>query len=324
MIVQLFRNLADYKWFIAIVLLFGLFLPFDISVLLTGSESSLILNEGLKTLLRTNNSTFSGLLAVAMIIIVAVIYHFTLIRHKLLTGRNFLGLLYSVIFIAAFRPLFPSFNDILSASFILLAVLPVFASEDSNQPLLRIFDTAFLISIACIFDLNMLHFVIIPFVALVLFRQISWKLWVSGLTGLLLPQVFILSGYYLFNVQENYTETFISFFNHYQLSLSAFTIFAIPFAVIAPFMVLALLRTINSLVEKKIVVRKKIVLLMWIFVISVLLLLTKNAPVPAFMFIILMNLGFFMASSLRFLYEKRLFVLLTDLAVPAVILLRWL
>ncbi len=319
MIVSLFRNLVDFKWLLAAFILFALFLPMNSAINNGVSESALLLNDTTNAIFLFRNTFIAGLISAVFIILLAVIFNFTLISHKIVPGRNFLGLMYAIILMSLWLRVLPGIAELIPVLLIILAVMPVFSSEGSAQPQLRIFDASFIISIACLFSLTFLPFILVPFVALVLFRQVSWKLWVSALTGICIPQVFLITGLFVFSDNMFYFQKFSDFFNSMNFTVINFTSFPFHWYVFGPVLVFSLFRTINMLGEKKIIVRKKMILLIWLLLISVLLLFFSQVHFKSLILFISILSGFFISGSLQFLYEKRLFALLTDLSVPAIV-----
>jgi hypothetical protein len=320
MIVKLFRNLADFRWLIALLLLSLMFVPFRFQTEPLDLNTSLL--QKFSILKDTTNQT--GLLThitlYLIIILLASWFHKILIFHRFIPARNFLGLFYSILLLAIWQPLFPGFIHSISAAFFFLAIYNMLSSENSQMPILRVFDAAFLISIAGILNLYLLPFMILPFVALTLFRQSTWNLWAAALTGLLLPHLFL--AVIMLAVDDNivYFSVFSTFFSSLKLSLNNFTEYPLHWICFSPVIFLTVFRMLSSLGDKKIIVRKKIVLFMWTTFLSVIMLFIHNVPITLFLILIFFPLGFYIASSLRFLAVKKLFILLTDLSLPALII----
>jgi len=140
---------------------------------------------------------------------------------------------------------------------------------------------------------------------------------------MVIPHMFLISGLFVFSGNEDYFKKFAAFFSSLQFSAVHFTSYPYHWFILGPVMIITLFRTMTFLGEKKIIVRKKMILLVWFLVISMLLLFFRDAPFGNILLLISMIFGFFMTVSMRFLQEKRFFILLTDLSVPALILSRF-
>lgn len=162
-------------------------------------------------------------------------------------------------------------------------------------------------------------FLILPFVALLLFRLFDWRLIASAITGIILPHFFLMSMYFLFHDKTFYPELFTQIFSGFKIGLNNFIAYPVHWISFAPVLLLTALKTFSSLGERKIIVRKKSVFLIWITVFSILLLFFENGSPQILILMIAFPLGYFIATSLLFLHEKRIFIFLTDIAIPAII-----
>jgi hypothetical protein len=218
------------------------------------------------------------------------------------------------------QPLFPGFINVISAALFFTAVYKMLSSEDAQMPILKVFDAAFFLSIAGIINLYLLPFMLLPFVALVLFRQSAWNLWAAAFTGLLLPHLFL--AVIMLAVFDNiyYFSMYSTFFSSLDFNLNNFTEYPLHWICFSPVIFLSVFKMLTSLGDKKIIVRKKISLLIWTTVFSFFLLFIVEAPLTLLLLLILFPSGFYIASSLRFLAEKKLFILLTDISLPAVVI----
>lgn len=319
MVIKLFKNLADYRWLFAFGLMVMMFVPFNFPIHSTFPAVSLLKNfeiPGDPSFFQTKPGSMA---LVLLFIIFASFFHQMLISNKLLTARNFTGLFYTVAIMALWYPVWPSLYDMLTAGFLFLGIFNMFASEDSKQPLLRAFDASFLISISCILNIYLLPFMLLPFFALFFFRQFTWRLWASSFTGLILPHLFLMSAYFLVFGKTCYALMVEEIFGNAVISADKFTGFPIYWAICTPIIGIAVFRTMSTLGDKKIIVRKKTVLMTWIILFSMILLLFKDVSISLLLMIVSFPSGFFMASSMRRLQEKRLMIFITDVAFLSIV-----
>ncbi len=321
MLTKLFKNLADYRWLIAFGVMLLFFLPFDFTFYSTFPAGSLLKYYHIADdfFLFQNKAIF--LLLTLAIIIFASLFHQMLIANKLLPTRHYLSLFYTVLIIALWYPVIPTFYDLLTAGFLFLGINSIFASENSGQPLIRVFDATFLISISCVLNIYLFPFLLLPFLALFFFRQFSWQFWASALTGIIVPHFFLMSANFFFFEKIFYADFFYNVIDHFQISLDKYTKFPFAWAITSPLFLISTFRIISSLGEKKIIVRKKTVLLLWVIFFALLLFLISDIPVSLLILIIAMPFGYFISFTLRRVQEKRLLIILTDLSVPAILLI---
>jgi len=319
MIVQLFKNLADFKWIAAFLIMIAMFLPFDFNVSSAFESFSLLQKFQFFDFLNVNQSILLSILSASLIVLFLSLFHYMLMIHKLISSRNFLGVLYSLLFIVLWLPDITDVYGIISVGLFYLSIYYIFTAEDSSMPLLRIFDASFLISLSCMLNVFFIPFLILPFVALLLFRLFDWRLIASAITGIILPHFFLMSMYFLFHDKTFYPELFTQIFSGFKIGLNNFIAYPVHWISFAPVLLLTALKTFSSLGERKIIVRKKSVFLIWITVFSILLLFFENGSPQILILMIAFPLGYFIATSLLFLHEKRIFIFLTDIAIPAII-----
>jgi hypothetical protein len=320
MAARVFKNLYDTRWFAAIALLVVLFVPFDTVVVPHHLQSTLLQHVGVQHWFDYNPGVIGRIGLVLMTLLLCASFHILLSVNKIIPSKNFVGLLYTAILVAVWLPIFASFSDIFTGGFIVLGMYNLFHVEHAQNPILSIFNAAFCISLAVVLNLHALPFILLPFIALLLFRQALWNLWAAALAGLIIPQVLVSSVEFLLYDNISWLSMVFGFFADVELGVRHFVDFPIHWISMSPFLIIGLWGFLNRLGDKKIVIRKKSMLVFWMFSLAVILLFVNNAPLDILILFIALPSGFFIASSMKFLSERKLFIFLTDIGIITLII----
>jgi hypothetical protein len=88
---------------------------------------------------------------------------------------------------------------IIASLFLLMAIDRIFSSIDKEAPSLKYLDAGILIGLGSLFYNNLVFFLPFFLIAQFTFKQFNWKEFVYPLIGLIVPFIYIFSGYFLFN-----------------------------------------------------------------------------------------------------------------------------
>lgn len=231
------------------------------------------LYTGLTILLQKIPVRLNIVLAFLLIITQAVIINASLINHKIIARNTLLPfLIYFVLM--SYSPEVQTVHPVLIANFFLLLALNLnLGIYLKPEPYREIFNSTFFISLASLFYLPSLIFLILVWISLLIYRISSLREWIISLSGLLAPYLFIAFYYY-------WTDSFGIFIQDYIGTMFRFHPFYIIFtkpllgeSYIALGVVLAILLIIGFIkisletTEKVITVRKRMnVIIFWVFI----------------------------------------------------------
>ncbi len=131
-------------------------------------------------------------------------------RYEVLYKTSYLPALIYFVF-SAFLPQFVIFHPMLFVNSIMLFVLDKLMRLYKNpSPLAIDFDSCLLISIASMFYFPALIFCLLFFISLSILKPFSWRDWVVGFMGLVLPYFFVFVIYFLQDHLRGFIEILIS------------------------------------------------------------------------------------------------------------------
>ncbi|MBK6640604.1 MAG: hypothetical protein KBH11_04110 [Bacteroidia bacterium] len=131
-----------------------------------------------------------------------------IIKHEVLFKNSYLPALFYMLFLT-FIPQFLSFNPvIITNTFLLLALDKIFRLYKSTNPLPLVFDTCFLIGVATLFYLPAISFFLLFAISILILKTFSWRDWMVGIVGLLLPFFFAFVYYFWYDGLDELKEKF--------------------------------------------------------------------------------------------------------------------
>jgi len=117
-------------------------------------------------------------------------------KHEVLYKNSYLPALFYMLFLAII-PEFLSIHPVLIANTILIFVLDkLFKIYKNPGPMSLVFDVCFLIGVATLFYLPAISFFLLFAISVLILKTFSWRDWIVGLTGLLLPFFFTFVYYF--------------------------------------------------------------------------------------------------------------------------------
>lgn len=151
---------------------------------------------------------FPGLLG--FLITTAQVFYLNhiIIKHEVLYKNSYLPALFYMLFLVLIPP-FLSFNPvIISNLFLVFALDKIFRLYKSTNPLPLIFDTCFMISTATLFYLPAISFILLLAISVLILKTFSWRDWMVGILGGLLPFFFAFVYYFWFDGLDELKEKF--------------------------------------------------------------------------------------------------------------------
>lgn len=231
------------------------------------------LYSGLVILLEKIPVRLNVTLAFLLIAIEAVIINASLVNHKIIARNTLLPfLIYFVLM--SFSPVVQTIHPVLIANlFLILALNLNLGIYLKTEPYKEIFNGTFFISLASLFYLPSLIFLILFWISLLIYRISTLREWIITISGLIAPYLFIAFYYY-------WTDSFGVFLEDYLGTMFQFHAFKIGFTkpllsetyvalggVIAILLVIGLIKISLETTEKVITVRKRMnVIIYWVFI----------------------------------------------------------
>jgi hypothetical protein len=143
-------------------------------------------------------------------LLISQVFHLNHIvrKHEVLYKNSFLPMLFFMVFLVII-PQFMIFHPVLLVNSILIFLLDkLFRIYKSPSPLPLVFDTGFLIGVATLIYLPSISLFLLFVVSILILKTFSWRDWIIGLFGLVLPFFFTFVYYLWVNDLEEMRTIF--------------------------------------------------------------------------------------------------------------------
>ena len=273
MFLKLFRT--QYIFQIIIVLLIALVLWFEalIKPLPMPAGNPIIPMYNLIFFLLGNINTLSVIIAFLFVIYEALYVNKILSDNKLIPRNTFLPAFVFILFMSYSTTNLSLNPMILSLAFIIPAFNSILNAYDKSDAFTEIFNSGILIGIASFFYFPASGFFIVIWTGLYVFRIFVWRHWIIGISGLILPYLFLAVYYFVNDQLLAMIKVYADFYTH-NIGLNfLFTdkdnTYVYVLAVVNTLVVfISFSNIISHLNEKVITQRKKITLILDLLVIT--------------------------------------------------------
>ncbi len=141
--------------------------------------------------------------------------------HIFIPVRTQLPALFYIVLTAGFNPTHQLTPALVGSLLVIIILFRLFVTYKSDGPSVNFLDTGFLIAIASLIYFPAILLFLFLIVALIMLRSSEWREWVYIFLGLLLPYLFVASGYYIAGVPvKEFFPGFSGLFQHHKGSYS--------------------------------------------------------------------------------------------------------
>lgn len=231
------------------------------------------LYSGLAILLAKIPVRLNVTLAFLLVISQAILINSSLVNHKIIARNTLLPFLLYVV-LMSYTPVVQTVHPVLIANlFLILALNLNMSIYLKPEPYKEIFNSTFFVSLASLFYLPSLIFLILIWISLLIYRISSLREWIITLSGLLAPYLFIAFYYYWTDSFGDFLQDYIGIifrFHPFQLSIAkpllGETYIALG-SVLTVLVITGLIKISLETTEKVITVRKRMnVIISWVFI----------------------------------------------------------
>jgi hypothetical protein len=139
----------------------------------------------------------SGMLALSMLIINALLLSRLNMKYILLKSRTYLPSFLFLLIVSSYLPLQKLNPAVFASIFMLFAIEAIFGTIKKEGLAYEYFLASFLVSIGSLFYARGAILMFVIWIGLSLFRNLRWREWVFTIIGFLLPYLFLFSLFYL-------------------------------------------------------------------------------------------------------------------------------
>ncbi len=227
-----------------------------------------------------NYNLLSTIIAFSLVFVQAIMINNIVTNNKLMAKNTYLPALFYVLLMSSPHSL--SLSPILISNFFLIIVLNnIFNIYDKKDVYQQTFNICFLISIASLFYLPAICFILLIWISFFIYNFLNWREWLISLLGLITPYLFIATYYFWFDKLEIIVNNYINFFCNLKIPSFEYNIYIYIFlsllAILTLFSMAKIVFMINKLVIKT---RKFFVILVCFIIISFIsVIFTDNSSI---------------------------------------------
>ena len=169
-----------------------------------------------------------------------------------------------IVLTAGFNPTHQLTPALVDSLLVIIILYRLFVTYKIDGPSVNYLDAGFLIAIASMIYFPVILLFVFLLVALVMLRPLNWREWVYVFLGLMLPYLFVVSGYYVAGVPvREFFPGFSGLFQHYKQTYSIIQL--IGWLFIAGMMIYSSYFMVSAIDKMKIHGRKIFILFLWLF-----------------------------------------------------------
>lgn len=204
-----------------------------------------------------------------------VLISFFLVRigtKYILTDRTYFHSLFFLLLAGSYFPIQRFNAAVIGIPFLVLAIDRVLGAYAKDKVTYNYFDAAILISVGSFFYPNLIFYILMLWIALIIFRPISWRSWVQTIIGIAVPYVFVDFCFYYFKGEYFYLSHSLlkAIVQRFAFSIPTFQ-YILFYGFIVFLLIVASIQISLVFQRKKILVRNSYILFLWIFVITILI-----------------------------------------------------
>jgi len=271
MLLRIFRSQSPIQFILIIPLVIGLwYSSFGTGIMQFPGNYDIGL-YGFIFRLVSHFPTLSSLLALVLVSLQAIILNYLLIKNNLSLRNNLLPSYIFILLTGSTHSLTQLSAPLIASFFIMLSVVELLGMYELKDPFKECFNASFFITIASLFYFPAIIFFILIWISFLVYRVLSWREWIISFIGFFSVSIFCWF-YFFWNNQVpmiwNQIEQFFAFPEHFHVKFNRFGY--IIWGIIALIFLGALSNIMNHIYEKVIAIRRKIWVIIFMFMIALL------------------------------------------------------
>lgn len=244
-----------------------------------------------------NHPVWSVVVPFIMLLLNAFLLNWLNASYILLTKTNFMPAIFFIIIVSAYIPLQQLTPVLFASFFFLLALNALFKTYRQDNKWMRIFDAAIFIAIGSMFYIKLAFFLVIIWFALLILRRPSGREFLVSIIGFLIPYA-IIGGYlYLFqgNLSYQLDLSLIRLFSVNNLAMKDYT-YLLFYGFLLLLIIVSSFRFIGEFHTRKVKIRNFFTLFFWVFVTSVVLLITRRIAYDGFIIMMAIPVSYILSN----------------------------
>ena len=303
MIVNIFRHSRTTS--IAIILSLCVFIWMGISfdsVDMAKESSNFFYNFLISPI--ESNSIFQRSILGILIFWQCILMNKMMVKEKIISTNSFFPAFFYFLLISISPEIIHINPTILSMVLLILALTKILSSYLDKNAYSKVFESAFLISLAGLIHSPFVVFIPIVWIGISIFSQVEWRHWVLSIIGIICPWYIMFSIAAFYSIEHSSFISSLLFLFEDRPKYSPNLIDFICLTIFGLICFIALAELMIRLKQKNIKARKSYILLLWIIPLSVIYFIVSDDFF--YMKLIVFSIPFSAAISNYILFNKKL------------------
>ena len=223
-----------------------------------------------------SNSIFQRTILGILIFWQCILMNKMMVKEKIISTNSFFPALFYFLLISISPEIIHINPTILSMVLLILALTKILSSYLDKNAYSKVFESAFLISLAGLIHSPFIVFIPIVWIGMSIFSQVEWRHWVLSIIGIICPWYIMFSIATFYSIEHSsFSSSLLFLFEEgpkYSLNLGDF----LGLTTYGFICFIALTELMIRLKQKNIKARKSYILLLWIIPFSVIYFLVSN------------------------------------------------
>ena len=274
MIVNIFRHSQTTSIAIIISLCVFIWMGISFEFVDISKESSNFFYNFLISPIELNSIFQRGILGI-LIFWQCILMNKMMVKEKIISTNSFFPAFFYFLLISISPQIIHINPTIISMVFLILALTKILSSYLDKNAYSKVFESAFLISLAGLIHSPFMVFIPIVWIGMSIFSQVEWRYWVLSFIGIICPWYIMFSMATFYSIEHSsFSSSLLFLFKEgpkYSLNLGDF----LSLTIYGFVSFIALTELMIRLKQKNIKARKSYILLLWIIPFSVIYFLVS-------------------------------------------------
>lgn len=225
------------------------------------------------------NPWTATIIAFFLVSLGAILVNVIMIKNELVPKNSLIPALIFIALMSQGPSILTLYPELLAVVFLLLAIDRILQCYGESDILVinNILSASIFISLAAFSYLPAIWFVLLIWISMFIFRQLSLRIWAISIIGLSLPFMYFVSYNYVFDKpKEIYSDLIQYFGNIYPITFNYPDPTYIIWGIIAIVLIISILFALTHLNEWNVNIRRKIIMILWLIIITIPIVLFSH------------------------------------------------
>lgn len=251
-------------------------------------------------LILEGHNRLNTILAYLLVFTEGFIINYIVNRDKLFLSTSYLPAMLFILLMSAVKQLQNMTPVLIAIFFLIFTIKQIFDIYDKEKAYSQIFKIGFFISVASLFYLPALFFVVLVFISFIIFKIFKWREWFIFFIGLITPYLYTAVYWFWNDKLEKTIFLYSDYFKTINFGIHKFnTHIYILITISGILILLAISKILNEVREKLIKIRLSYYVIIWFLIVSVFFAFAGNVKQAYFFQFIFIPLSIILSNYIQ-------------------------